>query len=317
VGEFLSNENISVVHMFPRAAYLMHYINSDNVFKVVEQSYGSPNLKRIGIFDGGFSLSPRALVAGWYRKYVRLNCRLADLVITSGEGQRQASIKVFGVDRNKTAIVTPGKPSRRSVASPGKFRTELGVKDTQKIVVSVGRVTQGKGVEEYAEIASQVTKMNPNVRFVFVGKAPDRAYERRILSRYGDLVKFLGHRDDIPDILVDSDIYLHPSHREGLPGAIIESMDFGLPALAWNIPGCNELISNGENGVLCDFGVVNAMADAVVKIATNPEISTAMGVSARKIFESEFDVSDYALRILEAYRSAGVDVESLKATSRT
>lgn len=307
VGEFLESNRISIVHMFPRATYLMHYIASQNVSKVVEQLYASPNPKPLGLFDGGFSLNPRALASAWYRKYVRLNYKPADLVISHGEGQRSASTTVFGVPSERTTIVTPGIPSQKHKSNSGKLRQELGLDGTQKIVVSLGRITRAKGVEEFGEIASIISKRRSDISFVFVGAGTNQEYEDRILNQYGQFVTFLGHRADVPNILEDSDLYLHPSHREGLPLSIIESMEFELPALAWDIPGCNELISDGENGILRDFGDIEGMAESVMSLVSDPAKVADMGSAARKKFALTYDIAQFAPRLIEAYKSANLN----------
>ena len=83
---------------------------------------------------------------------------------------------------------------------------------------------------------------------------------------------FIGGRTDIPDCLVDADIYLHPSHREGLPISIIESLEFGLPAVVWDIPGCNELVIDDKNGYLPKFGDVQVAADPIDRLLSDEDL---------------------------------------------
>ena len=304
LARYLRAEQIDVVHLFPRATYVLHYLEGINVFKVAQQPYSSPDLRPIRLFENGFSLRPRNLLNAWYRKYVRFSYSRADLVSGIGNSHRAASTKVFGIPEHKTAVVRPGITPQKQLANPGAVRREFGIACDVKIVLSVGRITRPKGVEEFGEIARLLHERGKTYRFLFAGYSFDDAYEANIRERYGQFVTFMGHRDDIPNCMEDSDLYLHPSHREGLPLAIMESMEFGLPAVAWDIPGCNELIVDGSTGALPEFGDVTAAANAIEELLDNPAAYEKSSAATVERFNERHKISEYAPRLMRIYKEA-------------
>lgn len=307
LARFISTERIDVVHFFMRASYMMSYLKGSEVLRVAEQLYSSPDSRPIRLFENGFSIRPRALMNAWYRKHVRFNYSAADLVTTNSYSQQLVAIERYGVPLMKTVVVPPGVGRQLSVARPGSVRRELGIPDDVKIVLSVGRITRVKGVEEFGQIARILKGRGKTYRFLFAGFSFDDNYEAEIRRRYGKYVTFMGQRDDIASCYGDADLYLHPSHREGMPLAIIESMEFGLPTVAWDIPGCNELITDGENGVLLKFGDVDSAADAVEKLLDDRGTYDRASAAATRRFNEKYNISEYAPRLMDAYHKTMAD----------
>ena len=304
LARFIEDERIDVVHMFMRGSYLMSYMKGVNVLRVTEQLYANDVLRPIRLFENGFTIKPRALLNAWYRKYVRFNHDKADVVAAISNSQKLAATATFGIPESKVVVVSPGVTPQAPTTERGSIRNELGISATTKVILSVGRITRPKGVEEFGEIARTLAERGKSYRFLFAGYSANLAYESEIHLRYGQYVTFLGHRSDIPNCLIDADLYLHPSHREGLPLAIIEAMEFGLPAVAWDIPGCNELVTNGENGSLLNFGDIESAADEIERYLENQEIYEHASNAARTRFKMKHDLAEYAPRMMAVYQKA-------------
>lgn len=119
---------------------------------------------------------------------------------------------------------------------------------------------------------------------------------------------FMGHRYDIVSCFADSGLYLHPSHREDLPLAIMESMEFGLPTVAWDIPACDELVTDGENGTLVKFGDADSAANEVETFLNDLQIYQRASTAATRRFREKHDISDYAPRRMNIYQQAMADM---------
>jgi len=304
LAELIEDEKIGVVHTFFRASYMFNYLKNTRVLKVAEQLYASPDPKPLRMFENGINIAPRYLLNAWYRRYVRFNFSAADLVTTNGQAQKTSGAVTYGVSLEKTTVVSPGVSSQLSSAESGVVRREFGISDDEKVVLSVGRVTQAKGVEEFGEIARILIERGIQCRFLFAGLGVNNDYVSEIKRRYGKYVMFIGHRSDIPNCLADADVYLHPSHREGMPISVIEAMEFGLPAVVWDIPGCNELVTEGENGYLPKFGDVQTAADDIERLLSDEDIYDRVSKAAKLRFQQNHDVADYAPRYVEAYKRA-------------
>jgi glycosyltransferase involved in cell wall biosynthesis len=116
-------------------------------------------------------------------------------------------------------------------------------------------------------------------------------------------VRFLGHREDVPEILAAADAFVFPSLFEGLPGAVIEAMALGLPVVASAIAPLREVIEPGENGLLVPAGSVESLADAVGPLLEDPARREALGRRGRELYEERWTLETSVPRMAELYRS--------------
>jgi glycosyltransferase involved in cell wall biosynthesis len=84
----------------------------------------------------------------------------------------------------------------------------------------------------------------------------------------------------------------------------MESMEFGLPTIAWNIPGCDELVTPGENGALFEFGDVTAAANEIERLLEDQNAYFEISSAASRRFKEKHDIADYAPRIMRIYQKA-------------
>jgi glycosyltransferase involved in cell wall biosynthesis len=91
--------------------------------------------------------------------------------------------------------------------------------------------------------------------------------------------------------------------REGLPRNIIEAMAAGLPVVAYNIRGCNDLVIDGETGFLVPFGDVHGLADKLAWLAQHPDERRHMGEAGRRRVEETFSLEAVLPQMMTVYRS--------------
>ncbi|MCK4304925.1 MAG: glycosyltransferase family 4 protein [Candidatus Eisenbacteria sp.] len=191
-------------------------------------------------------------------------------------------------------------------------RRELGLPDSARVILSMGRLVREKG---YGELFQALSKMKadalPDHHLLVVGSRLDsdrddglRAEIRRV-EQDSDLkrrVHFLGQQEDIAGLLSASDIFVLPSHREGMPRSIIEAMASGLPVVATDIRGCREEVVAGTTGLLVPVGDVDALAAALAELVSDPEKARAMGAAGRQRAQALYDESAVVARQLEVYQ---------------
>lgn len=154
------------------------------------------------------------------------------------------------------------------------------------IVLTVARLNKQKGHEYLIEAASMV----PEAVFALAGDGP----ERRRLETYAkeinleNRVIFLGHRQDVREILSGCDLFVLPSLNEGLPLVILEAMAAERPVIASDINGTDEIIIDGETGILVPPADPHAIAKAIRKILSNPTLARNLAASGKKRAYSEF-----------------------------
>jgi len=300
LSEFIKTEKIEVVHLGQRASYILNYIKTKSVLKVCTQGGGTPNPKPLRMLKT-FTINPKTLLKLWYRKYVLWNYKRADLVICPSDPARQTAIRTFSVKPKKIIVIRPHANSQLKNAKIGQVRQEFGIGKDEKIILSVGRITKAKGVEDIGEVAKILFERGEKYRFLFAGHQRNAQYAKRIKEKYGKYVTFIGHRQDIANAFADADMLVHLSHREGSPLAIIESLEFGLPCVAWDIPGVNEDVYEGLTGRVSPFGNFNHVADSIQKILENPIEMGRFANQATNKF-SEHSIQNYAGKILDAYK---------------
>ena len=301
LSDFISREKIDVIHLGHGGPFILNYLKSSRVLKVCVQQGATPEFKPIGLFDSGFTLNPKKLLKYWYRKYVRLNYKRADLVVCIGVAAREAALRTFGIQSEKTAVVRPGITGRLAESLKGEIRTELGIKPDEKVVLTVGRITKAKGVEDLGVVAKILADRGKKYRFVFVGRARNEEYGNRIKDMFGKYVDFIGHRPDVANLYADADLLVHLSHREGSPLVVIEALEYGLPCVAWDLPGVSEDVKPGVTGYAPAFGDHEGAADAIERILDDPLQLSSLNYGARTAFV-EFSIDKYADRLLNAYR---------------
>jgi glycosyltransferase involved in cell wall biosynthesis len=196
-----------------------------------------------------------------------------------------------GVDLQKFRPI--GKP--RAANAPFRF-------------LFVGRLLRDKGLAEYAEAACLLRPSWPSVEFAMLGFADSdnrSAVPMAEVRRWqaDNLVNYLGETDDVRPFLADCDCVVLPSYREGLPRSLLEASAMGKPMVATDVPGCRDLVLDGENGLLCEARSATSLASAMESMLKLPPARrAAMGRKARTIVEQRFDQSLVTQAYLEALR---------------
>ena len=179
------------------------------------------------------------------------------------------------------------------------LRAEWGVGDDEIVCLVVGRLVREKGVVELLEAADQLAG---TVRFVIVGPSDDDKSDAIGDTDPSDAdVVFTGQRSDMPECYSVGDIFVTASWREGFPRSAMEAAAMGLPTVASDIRGNRQVIADGDTGLLVPVRDADAIAAAIVQLASDPERRTAMSVAARQRAAAEFDQQRVIDRTLAAY----------------
>jgi glycosyltransferase involved in cell wall biosynthesis len=134
------------------------------------------------------------------------------------------------------------------------------------------------------------------------GEERDRLRSRaRNLGLDPARIRFLGHRDDVPDLLGACDLFVLPSHTEGLPLSVLEAMSHGLPVVATAVGGVPEAL--GDTGLLAPARDAGALAERMERLARAPELRRRLGDAARRRALEEFSFASMAARYEALYRA--------------
>lgn len=174
-------------------------------------------------------------------------------------------------------------------------------------VVMACRLLREKGVYEFVDAAQQVKLKYPQSEFWLVG-SPDLENPNTVSQTEidqwikQDIITYLGHRTDIPDIFLSSNIVCLPSfYGEGVPKVLIEAAACGRAIITTDNPGCRDAVIAGVTGLCVPIKDSTALANAILKLIDEPELRVKMGSAARKLAENEFDVRSVVNKHMEIY----------------
>ncbi len=200
----------------------------------------------------------------------------------------------MGVD---TALFTPGD---RDAA-----RRTRGLPDGVPHVLFVGNLVETKGVADLATALVSLAARKTGFRATFVGGGPMLAELQRITGPIRDSVTFAGvlPHHALVDVFRSADLFVLPSHREGLGLVCLEALACGVPVVAVRTGGIPEIIADGVNGVLVEPGDRVALADALERLLGDATLRSRLAAAARAT-ALEHDEAVQAARVAQVYADA-------------
>ena len=171
------------------------------------------------------------------------------------------------------------------------------------------RLLREKGIIEFAQAATQVKKFHPQARFILLGALdpnPGSLDIAQVQCLVDDgIIEWPGHVNLKP-WMAQASVYVLPSYREGLPRSTQEAMAMGRAVITTDVPGCRETVADGVNGFLVPARDAAALAQAMLKFVTHPELIASMGLQSRRMVEERFDVNKINPQLLKVLDSSGV-----------
>lgn len=182
----------------------------------------------------------------------------------------------------------------------------------QPHLLYVGWMVRSKGIFEALAVAQELRRVYPDLVLSMVGGGNLEPFRAAVnAAAMQDNVRILGWQsaEQVQRLLTETDVFLLPSHFEGLPNALLEAMASGVPVVATPVGCVRDLINSGENGLLVPVGDVAATADAVAGLLRDREFAARIGEHGRQTVSRECDInllwSKYAEAISRAARESG------------
>lgn len=202
----------------------------------------------------------------------------------------------------KLTLVRNGIEQKSGRPLSAAARQELGLMETDKLLLMVARFTPQKGHAVLLSAVPAVLAHEPHAKFVLVGRGPEQnAIEKRICEAGLErTVEVLGPRDDVPDLLASADLFLLPSHFEGLPLALLEAMAAGVPVVATTIGGTVEAIG-GAHPFLVPADDPQALSGAILEALRDAAKRERAAAAAQARFAAHFSVERMARETAATY----------------
>lgn len=174
----------------------------------------------------------------------------------------------------------------------------------QSRFIFVGRLLAEKGINKFLQASEMVKERHPNAEFVVLGQ-PDAGNPGSVNESYLNylvskgVIIYPGSVSNVAEWLKDSSVFVLPSYyREGVPRSTQEAMAIGRPIITTDVPGCRETIRDGENGFKVAAHDAQAVANAMERFITEPNLILTMGKRSRELAEENFNSYEVNQRLL-------------------
>ncbi|MEE4203341.1 MAG: glycosyltransferase family 4 protein [Halieaceae bacterium] len=238
---------------------------------------------------------PRWLVPFKYRFY--------DHVITISEGIARV-LRDCGVDDAKITCVRSALDASEYDLPADKswFCDEFDLVEGDLTIGVVAQLIPRKGHRYLLAAMPTLLEQFPRLNVLFFGQGPLEAELAAAAAEFGDHVRLVGFRDDLPRVLPNLDLLVHPADREGLGVSLIQAAAAGVPIVASRAGGMPEIVRDGLNGFLIQPGDVEELAHKISMLLAKSDVRCSMGVAGRDLVQAEFSVAAMAKGNLDVYR---------------
>jgi glycosyltransferase involved in cell wall biosynthesis len=237
----------------------------------------------------------------------------------------RAELEELGITANRIVDIPTGVDTSLfypiSLGEKDKIRAALKIKN-QKVVSFVGMIIPRKGVDVLVDAWCTVIQKYPSACLLIIGpRAPLTMHAsgptffdnlNRKISHNGltDSIRFLGQRNDVYKLLQASDIYVLPSQLEGLPNSLLEAMACGLPCIATRLSGTEDVITNGGNGLLVEYGDRESLQACLIRLLGDGGLCEKIGANAVRTIKASYSLS----MVVESYGRVYAELLEGKAT---
>ena len=205
-----------------------------------------------------------------------------------------------------TAFFSPAQVSEIEKVA---LREKLNIQPDDFVFVFVGRIVSDKGINELIKAFSQLQTAENNeqigIKLLLVGGLesdldplnPETLAE---INQNRDIIS-VGFQQDVRPFFAISDVLAFPSYREGFPNVVMQAGAMGLPSIVSDINGCNEIIVEGENGLIIPPKNVEKLKEKMLTLARDKNLYIKLKENSRRMIENRYEQSVVWKALLEEY----------------
>lgn len=272
---------------------------------------------RIHTFTGLIFPSKKGVLQRLLIAMDRVLCYCATQVYPEGEGVRNDLIH-YKITSKPLKVIASGNVNgidtayfskeQVSCQEQQKLKKELGINENDFVFIFVGRLVGDKGINELVSAFSQLPTSNS--RLLLVGPLesdldPLYAETLKEIENNSNIIS-VGFQNDARLYYSISDCLVFPSYREGFPNVVLQAGAMGLPAIVTDINGSNEIIMDGENGIIVPPKNVAALYQAMLKMVEDKELYLQLQSNSRNKIVSRYEQQLVWEAVLEEYRKLEV-----------
>lgn len=230
---------------------------------------------------------------------------LCDRIVTTSQSIK-AGMVARGVREGKIVSVPTGvDPARfHPGVEKGRFRRELGLAPDRRLVGMITVLRGDKGPDVFLEAAGKLAARRPDVCFALVGDGWMRERLEAVVaaSRHRDRMVMTGFRRDVPEILADLDLLVLSARiPEGVPQTILQAHAMGIPVVASDVGGINEVAIPGVTALGVPPGDSEVLAEAILSALDDPDGASRRAARGRQMLTQGYTRDQTIKRMLDIY----------------
>ena len=289
---FIKSNSIGIIHSHGKGAGL--YSRLVKMF--------IPQIKVIHTFHGIHIQEYSFISRNIYILLERLLNLLTNLFINVSFGEQKICLQYKIFNKKKSRVIYN---AIHSIAYPLKTKIEtrrkLSLPLEKFLIISVLRFSYQKNLPLLIRIAEQLNQ-NAKFSFLIIGDGEQRKeVEELILAKKIVNITLLGFKNNIIDYLFASDIYLSTSLWEGLPFSLIEAAACGIPIIASDVTGNNEVVNDAENGYLFELNKPDVAVNKILYLESSSDEQKIMSENSLKIVKDNFQLSTMINKMKDIY----------------
>ena len=230
---------------------------------------------------------------------------MVDRIIAISEGIKKVLLK-GSVPNSKITVIPSGIDPKRfsNIKNPSYLYRGFRLSPEDIIIGTIAHLTDHKGHRYLIEAIPRILEAFPQARFLFVGEGELRGQLEEMVGKLGigDKVILPGFREDVPEILSILNLFVLPSHLEGLGTSLMDAMYMKVPIVATTAGGIPEIVEDGKNGLLVPPKSPKILAQAVIKLLKDKSLQKNFSREGRKRVIQEFEISTVVEKIEGVYQ---------------
>jgi len=219
----------------------------------------------------------------------------------------KTKLKVIGKGSSNGINTKYFKYSNIPLKLQENLKRSLGIDESDFTFIYVGRIVGDKGINELVEAFNKLSITNVNVKLLLVGKLepeldPLRTITQEIIQNNRQIIT-VGYQQDVRPYFAISNGLVFPSYREGFPNVVMQSCALGLPAIASNINGCNEIIKHNYNGLIIPIKDVQEIFNAMKLFVDDRLLLNRLKINTRPSITDNYEQEFIWGELLKEYKN--------------
>ena len=305
---YMRKEKPSIVYTLTPKAGLLGMIASwiSRVPHRVHSVVGLPHLEAEGKRKTILTLTEK--ITYFFASKIYCNSLNLQKVVTSMSSK---SVGVIG-NGSVNGVDTEYFKDKLSQEEKIEVRQSLGFIQNDFIITFVGRIVKDKGINELINVFEKLSQKYADIKLLLIGDYknetdPISAQSMQIIEENSS-IKYLEFQEDVGAFMSISKLFVLPSYREGLPNVLIEAGSYGIPLVATDINGCNEIIRDKQNGLLVKKKDEKDLSAAIEKFIVDKKFYQEIQSNVRESIVSRYDQKYF----LDALHQEFQKIESVK-----